>query len=139
MITFVCNNPVFILLSLFLPLPPLLSLSSVCLSLSPESCNDHLKVNLSILTDPPTLDALVAMTQKCPEWHILGMKLDIDTRKLREIKIAHEHDNDTARKEMFSHWLKNQRGESSWQTIIASLDGIGSNTISDEIKELYQS
>ena len=139
MITFVCTLCSFFSLSFSPSLLSSLSLLSVCLSLSPESCNDHLEVNLSILTDPPTLDALVAMTQKCPEWHILGMKLDIDTRKLREIKIAHEHDNDTARKEMFSHWLKNQRGESSWQTIIASLDGIGSNTISDEIKELYQS
>ena len=94
---------------------------------------------MSILTDPPTLDALVTMTEKCPEWHILGMKLDIDTRKLREIKRAHEHDNDAARKEMFSHWLKNQQGDSSWQTIIASLDGLGLNTISDEIKGPYES
>ena len=124
---------IFFSLSLFLPLlpsPPVFS---------PESCDYHLEVNLSILTDPPTLDALVAMTQKCPEWHILGMKLDIDTRKLREIKRAHKHDNDAARKEMFSHWLKNQRGDSSWQTIVSCLDGLGLNTISDEIKGPYQS
>ena len=87
--------------------------------------------------EPISVKLLVGTVRGVSDWHILGVHLDLEVSKLKEIEVNyHVHGVVRMKTEMFDLWLKSCP-DASWHKLISALNAIGEKSIAKEVESLY--
>ena len=97
-------------------------------------CSCLLLTTLGPLLDPPNEDDLLVCLREIGDWYTMGLKLDIPTQMLDEIK-ANKGAIEQKR-EMFRKWLQS-RSEPRWKDILSILDDLGISRPAQDIRSRY--
>ena len=86
--------------------------------------------------DTPTLKELTNALKSVPNWHLLGVNLDLSGSELATIERDHRSDNTRCKTEMLSRWLENTRGP-TWEAVVRALRLMEANAAADAIQREY--
>lgn len=88
------------------------------------------------LMDPPDADILVMRTVNGPDWHTLGMRLNLSLHELSEIRETCKKPADR-RKVTFRRWLVKEH-DPTWAKVITCFRSLGVHGIANELERDYK-
>ena len=87
--------------------------------------------------EPIFVKLLVDAVRGVSDWHNLGVHLDLEVAKLKEIELDYfVHGVVRMKTEMFDLWLKSCPN-ASWHKLVSALNAIGEKRVAAEVESKY--